>query len=227
MALLVIFTLPDPWNRLASLGYLVMAAVMLQAFGNGVGLRRGTDLSLRIYQAMGLATLIVGGVWMLTPLHLRSTGVPVVVLWALFALWSAVRLILQLGNEQSVNLAVLRGAFAGYLMLGLAGGLVCAALETAQPGSFNGVHQGGVLPNGLQPVWRLNFVAMNYFAFTTLTTTGYGDIQPVTPLAQMASIVLAITGNIYLASVLGLLIGRFSSQFSAGHSSGNDRQGGS
>ena len=111
-----------------------------------------------------------------------------------------------------MNRTVLRGALAGYLMLGLAGGLVCAGLETAQPGSFQGVREAAVLADGLQPVWRLNFVSLNYFAFVSLTTTGYGDILPATPLAQMVSIVMAIAGNVYLTSVLGLLIGRFSSK---------------
>jgi hypothetical protein len=58
-------------------------------------------------------------------------------------------------------------------------------------------------------VWRLNFVKLNYFAFVSLTTTGYGDILPITPAAQMVSIALAVAGNSYLAIVLGMLIGRF------------------
>lgn len=209
---LAIFTLPHPWNRLSSPGYLLMAVVMLRALGQQIVPRRADVLSRHAYRALGLAAIAVGGVWMFTPLNLRSTAVPVVVLWALFAVWSAARLILQLGEEHSVNRAVLRGALAGYLMLGLAGGLVCAALETAQAGSFSGLQATDALADGQQPVWRLNFVALNYFAFVTLTTTGFGDIQPSTPLAQMVSIALAVAGNVYLTSVLGLLIGRFSNQ---------------
>jgi voltage-gated potassium channel len=212
---LAIFTLPAPWNRLSSLGYLLLGTQMLRALGTTAGfdrgLRRAEAIGTWTYRLVGLAALSVGGFWLLTPLNLRSSGVPVVVLWAVFAIWSAARLISQLAEERSVNRAVLRGALAGYLMLGLAGGLVCAGLETAQPGSFLGVREAAVLADGLQPVWRLNFVSLNYFAFVTLTTTGYGDIQPATSPAQMVSILIAIAGNVYLTSVLGLLIGRFSS----------------
>lgn len=207
-----IFTLPSPWNELSSLGYLLMAGLMLNALGDVFRSSQSSRFAQLAYRVMGLGAIIVGGYWMLTPLNVRSSGVPVVVLWAAFAVWSAARLIRQLGEERSVNQAVLGGALAGYLMLGLAGGLVCAALETAQPMSFLGLREGAVLGDVLQPVWRQNFVSMNYFAFVTLTTTGFGDIQPTTPLAQMVSVVLAITGNVYLTSVLGLLIGRFSSQ---------------
>jgi hypothetical protein len=213
---LVIFTLPAPWNRLSSLGYLLLASQMLRALGTVEGAERNGSRAGSMgrwgYRLIGLAALSVGSFWMLTPLNLRSSGVPVVVLWAIFAIWSAARLIAQLAEERSVNRTVLRGALAGYLMLGLAGGLVCAGLETAQPGSFQGVREAAVLADGLQPVWRLNFVSLNYFAFVSLTTTGYGDILPATPLAQMVSIVMAIAGNVYLTSVLGLLIGRFSSK---------------
>ena len=212
---LVIFTLPSPWERLSSLGYLLLGGQMLRALGvsgapNG-GVVRAEVVGHWAYRVIGLAALIVGGFWMLTPLNLRSSGVSVVLLWAVFATWSAARLITQLAEEHSVNRAVLRGALAGYLMLGLAGGLVCAGLETAQPGSFVDARQSAVLADGLQPVWRLNFVSLNYFAFVTLTTTGYGEIQPATSPAQMLSILIAIAGNVYLTSVLGLLIGRFSS----------------
>jgi hypothetical protein len=206
VALLGIFTLPDPWNRLGSPGYLILGVVMLRALGSG-GDR--SPIHQRLYRGTGIATLAVSGLWLLTPLELRGTGVPVVVLWALFSVWSAQRLIRQLGEERSVDQAVLGGALAGYLMLGLSGGFLSAAVETVAPGSFTGVDLSRAWPDALEPVWRLNFVKLNYFAFVSLTTTGYGDILPITPAAQMVSIALAVAGNSYLAIVLGMLIGRF------------------
>jgi len=61
-------------------------------------------------------------------------------------------------------------------------------------------------------VWSIDFVQLNYFAFITLTTTGYGDIHPVTPQSQMVSVMVAITGTVYLALVMGLLISRYTVQ---------------
>jgi voltage-gated potassium channel len=226
VALLGIFTLPDPWNLLASPGYLALGGVMLRALGEGGDRSRRGTLHRRLYRATGIATLAVGGLWLLTPLELRGTGVPVVALWALFSVWSAQRLIRQLGEERSVDAAVLRGALAGYLMLGLSGGFLSAAVETVAPGSFSGGDLTPVGPDGLEPVWRLDFVKLNYFAFVSLTTTGYGDILPVTPAAQMVSIALAVAGNSYLAIVLGLLIGRFRVGDSHDDESGGSKGGG-
>jgi voltage-gated potassium channel Kch len=96
--------------------------------------------------------------------------------------------------------------------LGLAGGLLCAALETIAPGSFEGVT---LLPEAIlvaRPVWHLNFIRLHYYAFVTLTTTGYGDVTAQTPQSQMLSVGLAVGGTFYLAAVLGLLISRYSVQ---------------
>lgn len=49
-----------------------------------------------------------------------------------------------------------------------------------------------------QPLWRLNLVSINDFAFVTLTITGDGDINSKTALGEMIS------------SSLGQLISRFS-----------------
>ena len=53
------------------------------------------------------------------------------------------------------------------------------------------------------------FAEINYFAFVCLTTVGFGDINPALPLARMLSVVTSIAGPLYLAVVMGVLIGRF------------------
>ena len=58
------------------------------------------------------------------------------------------------------------------------------------------------------PVWTLSFVRLNYYAFVSLTTMGYGDVLPVTPLAMMLGVAIASMGTFYVAVVMGLLISR-------------------
>src|SRR5205085_3041411 len=45
-----------------------------------------------------------------------------------------------------------------------------------------------------------------YFSFTTLTTTGYGDFTAGTSLGRMLAISEALVGQIYLVSVVALLV---------------------
>jgi voltage-gated potassium channel len=213
LVLLASLTLPGPWARLSSVGYLTLAATMLRTLAP----RDRGPLALGLYRLLGLAVLISGVVWYLTPVAMRGSGIPVLVLWSVFSCWSAQRLILSLAQERRVSADVLQGALAGYLMLGLTGGLIFAALETIQPGSFT---QAGAALQGMDPkalvgqrqVWELNFVQLNYFAFVSLTTTGFGDVLPVRTLARMGSVAIAVAGTFYLAVVMGLLISRFSAR---------------
>jgi hypothetical protein len=66
--------------------------------------------------------------------------------------------------------------------------------------------------DSLEPAWDIDFTRINYFAFVSLTTVGYGDIVPVRRLAQMTSVSLSVVGPLYLAMVMGLLISRFTVQ---------------
>jgi len=51
-----------------------------------------------------------------------------------------------------------------------------------------------------------------YFSFVTLTTLGYGDISPVSPIARSLAILEALTGTLFLAVLISRLIGAYSSQ---------------
>jgi hypothetical protein len=45
-----------------------------------------------------------------------------------------------------------------------------------------------------------------YFSFVTLTTVGYGDVTPVSPLARSLAILEALVGQLYPAILLGRLV---------------------
>jgi voltage-gated potassium channel len=104
--------------------------------------------------------------------------------------------------------------------LGITGGLFFSVLETVAPGSFVNTamdHQRLALEVFVQnpsevSSWMLDLSRVYYFAFVTLTTVGYGDIVPSTPTAQMASVALSISGPLYIALVMGLLISRYTVQ---------------
>jgi len=49
--------------------------------------------------------------------------------------------------------------------------------------------------------------AVLYFSFVTLTTLGYGDIVPVSPIARTLASLEAITGQLFLAVLVARLVG--------------------
>ena len=220
LGLIMCLMLPRGMRQLATVGYLAMPLVLIQALGMPIQEGRWPAVRMQLYRLLGFVTLVASTIWYATPLSQRGTGVPLLVLWTVLVVWSCERLIRNLSLEKLINRQVLLGALAGYLLLGLAAGLLFSALETVAPGNFsassslNGpvLHWPGATTDSSSPVWAVDFVQLNYFAFVTLTTTGYGDIHPVTPQAQMLCVLVAITGTTYLALVMGLLISRYTAR---------------
>ena len=55
-----------------------------------------------------------------------------------------------------------------------------------------------------------------YFSFTALTTTGFGDFTPATSVGHALAVIEMLTGQLYLVTVIGLLIGNFAGRRRAG-----------
>jgi voltage-gated potassium channel Kch len=49
--------------------------------------------------------------------------------------------------------------------------------------------------------------SFQYFSFITLTTVGYGDLTPGTELGQLLASLEALTGQLFLVSVVALVVG--------------------
>ncbi|MCP9941849.1 two pore domain potassium channel family protein [Cyanobium sp. ATX 6E8] len=213
--------LPYPFRRLALSGTAVLIGLLAVELGQPVRPHQTRrHWSDTLYRWSGLAGIVFQLIWMASPTTFAFVGFPVLLVITLFIFWSLKRLLICLAQETRIGMPVLSGAVAGYLLLGISGGLLFGVMETVAPGSFLNESQGGrelVLSQlplnaaGLQ-VWSLDFTRIHYFAFVSLTTVGYGDIIPGTPPAQMASVALSICGPLYLAIVMGLLISRYTLQ---------------
>ncbi|MFL0770402.1 MAG: potassium channel family protein [Prochlorococcus sp.] len=193
-------------------GYSLIAILLNSLLSNK---RRKPTLSDRVYKLLVIVALISLWIWLLTPIQLIYSGIPLALSWSVLVGWSVLRLLKQLNTEDKVNCSVLMGASAGYLLIGLTAGLVMSAVETIQPGSFQPLQ----LPSGFGGVSDLSVISagetsaeINYFAFVCLTTVGFGDITPQLPIARMLSVATSIIGTLYLAVVMGVLIGRLTNQ---------------
>lgn len=51
-----------------------------------------------------------------------------------------------------------------------------------------------------------------YYGFVTFATLGYGDLVPLKPYAKSLSILIAVSGQLYVAVIIALLVGKFSTQ---------------
>ena len=189
------------------LGYSLIALLLTQVMVRDSQAPQWSD---RLYRGLGLFAVLTMWLWLLTPLELIYSGVPLALSWSLLVGWSVIRLVKRFAEEPKVTESQLMGATAGYLHIGLTAGLVMSALETIQPGSFEPLTVADAADSSVLAAAHA-FSAINYHAFVCLTTVGFGDINPMLPLSRMVSVVTSITGPLYLAAVMGVLIGRFAS----------------
>ncbi|MEB3166312.1 MAG: potassium channel family protein [Cyanobacteriota bacterium] len=156
----------------------------------------------RLHRGLGGSVVLL--IWVLA-IEPVQRGFPVLrfpVLWlsGLFSLLAALRLVGVLARVPRVNPQVMAGAAAGYVYLGLTGGLIASALQVMVPGTF----QLGETATGEMLVDRLT-----YFSFVVLAGLGLGDVVPHNPLGERFVILLSLSGTLYLVLLMGLLIGRF------------------
>ena len=211
LLVLASFAFPN-LSWIGSLGYGLIALLLTQLV---MIRKRVITMKDRFYQALGLAALLALLLWQITPVRWVVSGVPLVLTWSLLVGWSVIRLIERFSQEKKVTSGLLMGAAAGYLLLGLTAGLVMTGVETIQPHSFeplNILEESGVGPNGSVLASMSTFAQINYFAFICLSTVGFGDIEPMLPISRMLAVVTGIIGPLYLAVVMGVLIGRYASQ---------------
>lgn len=92
----------------------------------------------------------------------------------------------------------IQGAIILYLNFGVIFAELYRLIEELSPGALTG------LPAGSDDVGTMAHLI--YFSFTTLTTSGYGDIVPVHPLARSLANLEAIIGVLYPTTVLARIV---------------------
>ena len=110
-------------------------------------------------------------------------------------------LIAQLIRSKRVEASTILEAINGYLLAGMAFSLMIAFIHNYDPDAF------GFKTN------ELNFSDYSYFGLVTFSTLGYGDIVPLKPYSKAFATLIALSGQIYLAVIIALLVGKFASTF--------------
>ena len=115
---------------------------------------------------------------------------------AFFAV-AAAGLFSHLRNSRTVAEAQLYTAVNIYLLLGLLWATLYLAIDAFSPGSIQ---------MGSQADRQTELL---YFSLVTLSTVGYGDIVPLSGMARIVTALEGVTGVLYIAITVALLVGRF------------------
>ncbi len=125
----------------------------------------------------------------------------------LFFFFMVTALIKEISQSPEVNKTVIIDAITGYLLLGFAFSLLITIVSSLHPGAYNVLQNTEIASKNLDAIREYI-----YYTFITFTTTGYGDIVPISPLAKSLAILIGIAGQLYIAIIISMLVGKFASE---------------
>lgn len=175
---------PSPW---AFLVILVTVAVVFRVTGTPPMIQH---VAWVILSAAGLATIITAlssaGGHVLDIVFSTATMVALLV--------APVAIIGHQVKRRGLNLEALLAAITAYVFVGLFFTFAFNLLSLVSPASiFDGTDDDS-LANQL------------FFSFTTLTTTGYGNLVPSTATSQAVAVAEAITGQLFLITAVARIM---------------------
>jgi len=187
--LFLIIAPESSWSR--AIGLLLSGGMLLTV----VATSRGSVLVReRAVVLLALGTLAVvaavGFAWI--P---QGVGAAVSAVLVLATLVQLVRGLAVLLRRRGVTVQAVVGALGVYLLVGIVFAFVISAMARLGAGPYFAQGTDG---SESQRV---------YFSFTSMTTTGYGDLTPGTRGGRAVAVLEMLTGQIYLVTVISLLVG--------------------
>ena len=167
------------------------------------------DSENRIFYWFGSCAILTELVWrlafligeplgrLLSPIHL--------VVWICFIGLSLYRLIRVLNKEPAVSIRVVMGAVAGYLLIGIGGGILLNSVWVLHPYAFDisvmEPANNAVLSNRYAPT----LMASSFAMLSTLGSNIFtGDL-----FGRVSGVAISLVGQLYIVVLLGLILGRY------------------
>jgi hypothetical protein len=181
----------------------------------------GTVVSVSKGRAWTLLALLLalpaGALWLLG-LVVPSGGVEVIrhLLMIAFLGFVICVMLRAIFDSREVTFNTVCASLCIYLLLGLVWALAYSVDDVLDPAAFTCTVDAGQHRSWLR--LGRGETAVLYFSFSTLTTLGYGDIVPTSPISRMLASTEAIAGQLYLAVLVARLVGLY-----IGHSAAQDQ----
>jgi Ion channel len=191
---LVVFVIAAPganWSRAVALaieGVALVVAVATTRERQEVRRRNAVAVGLVMIVLILLVATGVAPHWLTEAANVVITAaIPVVIVAGL----------LRLLRERGVTFQAVAGALAIYLSAGLLFAWIIGFITHVDSTLYFAQHTDGTEGDRV------------YFSFTVLTTTGFGDFSPATGVGHSLAVIEMLTGQLYLVTVIGVLIGHY------------------
>ena len=179
---------PGPWEQVAISA--LLATTLLLALWAAEARPRVMRPALAIAAAVVIASIVEAASGTVDSAAPRLANLLLVVLAPPAVV---VGLIRGLRAHGSVTVEAVFGVLCLYLLIGMGFALLYGALANISGQFFS----GGI---------KATTPRCLYFSFTTLTTTGYGDLTAESNLGHTLSVTEALVGQIYLVTIVSLIV---------------------
>jgi hypothetical protein len=186
------FALAAPDTPAARGAELIVAGVALAAAMLTSGARPGVRRAAGIAIAVALVLAAIAAIAGAHPGMLAFSATAVVNAVTIGVILGG---LVRLVQESGVGVQTVFGALAIYLLVGLTFGFLIGACATAFDGNYFAQGTDGVQSQRV------------YFSFTTLTTTGFGDLTARTAPGRALAVLEMLIGQLYLVTVISMIVG--------------------
>jgi len=158
-------------------------------------------------QFVGFALVLMILSWISTPENFPVLNIISKAIAILFFCLVVFSFIMMISRSKQVNTKVILESINGYLLMGIMFALLMALVMFFNPDSFRFPDAAARNPEAAK--YFSNYI---YFTLVSMTTLGYGDIVPVSPAAKSLATFISVSGQLYIAIIIALLVGKFASQ---------------
>jgi len=190
----IVSIFPESWHQLL---FSISYTFLFISAGLTVAKHRGLMLAV--------VGIVLGMEWISTVIDIGLMNMISRVLNFVFFAFMSGYYIHLIAKARKVTPRVIFQAIIGYLLLGLVFSIMITMLVEYNPAMFS-------FPFASEPGTGTHFSDYLYYGFVTLTTLGYGDIVPLLPFSKSLSILVSVSGQLYLAIIVAMLVGKFASQ---------------
>lgn len=199
LAVFVIVSPTASWSRAVGIGlqWLALLAVVATSRTSANVRRPGAVLvvALMSFTVVGAASGSLSRPLLFAVSGLLSALTPLALIGGL----------LRLVRERGVTPQAVAGALTLYLLLGLVFAWTIGFVAEVESAPY------------FVQTAKPSTSQIAYFSFTAMTTTGFGDLTATTKVGRALTVVEMLIGQLYLVTVIGVLVGNFA---------GRNRRGG-
>lgn len=181
-----------------------LGAVAAASMAAALYAARPRTTSLAIGLALAASDALLGQLAAIT--SARWLAAAQAALWIATLAYVVVAILGAIFQADVVDAEILRASLCIFLLMGLFWAYLDLLVMMADPGAFR--DGGRPLVGWTDPASkRACFLRLLVFSYSTLASTGFGDVAPATGFANLCANLEALSAQIYLAVVIARLVG--------------------